>query len=291
MGSHNPAIDTEVMIMLMDFFQTLGLVGLKLQLNSLGCSKCRPEYREVLRNSIRHHLSDLCDNCNQRYEKNPLRVLDCKVERDQEIAAGLPRTGDHLCSECKSHFSEVQSLLDSTNTPYDLNHQLVRGLDYYTHTTFEVTSAELGAQNAICGGGRYNMLVEEFEGPPTPCFGFALGLERLISVIPFDKIGRIGKQPDVFILCLGEEAQRHGFQLAHKLRADGFSVERDHDGGSMKSQMRKANKLACRFALIVGENEIKSGKYQLKDMSDGSQVEVSAEACAEEIKEQLKKTV
>ena len=291
MGSHNPAIDTEVMIMLMDFFQTLGLVGLKLQLNSLGCSKCRPEYREVLRNSIRHHLSDLCDNCNQRYEKNPLRVLDCKVERDQEIAADLPKTADHLCSECKSHFSEVQSLLGFTNIPYNLNHQLVRGLDYYTHTTFEVTSTELGAQNAICGGGRYNMLVEEFEGPSTPCFGFALGLERLISVIPFDKTGKIGKQPDVFVLCLGEEAQKYGFQLTHKLRTNGFSVERDYDGGSMKSQMRKANKLACRFALIVGENEIKSGKYQLKDMSDGSQVEVSAEACAEEIKEQLKKTV
>jgi len=291
MGSHNPAIDTEVMIMLMDFFQTLGLVGLKLQLNSLGCSKCRPEYREVLRNSIRHHLSDLCDNCNQRYEKNPLRVLDCKVERDQEIAAELPKTADHLCSECKNHFSEVQSLLDSTDIPYDLNHQLVRGLDYYTHTTFEVTSAELGAQNAICGGGRYNTLVEEFEGPPTPCFGFALGLERLISVIPFDKTGKIGKRPDVFVLCLGEEAQKYGFQLTHKLRTNGFSVERDYDGGSMKSQMRKANKLACRFALIVGENEIKSGKYQLKDMSDGSQIEVSAGACAEEIKEQLKKTV
>ena len=291
MGSHNPAIDTEVMIMLMDFFQTLGLVGLKLQLNSLGCSKCRPEYREVLRNSIRHHLSDLCDNCNQRYEKNPLRVLDCKVERDQEIAAELPKTADHLCSECKGHFSEVQSLLDSTNIPYNLNHQLVRGLDYYTHTTFEVTSAELGAQNAICGGGRYNTLVEEFEGPPTPCFGFALGLERLISVIPFDKTGKIGKRPDVFVLCLGEEAQKYGFQLTHKLRTNGFSVERDYDGGSMKSQMRKANKLACQFALIVGENEMKSGKYQLKDMSDGSQIEVSAEACAEEIKEQLKKTV
>jgi histidyl-tRNA synthetase len=167
----------------------------------------------------------------------------------------------------------------------------VRGLDYSTHTTFEVTSAELGAQNAICGGGRYNTLVEEFEGPSTPCFGFALGLERLISVIPFDKTGKIVKQPDVFVLCLGEEAQKYGFQLTHKLRTNGFSVERDYDGGSMKSQMRKANKLACRFALIVGENEMKSGKYQLKDMSDGNQVEVSAEACAEEIKEQLKKTV
>ncbi|KMP12573.1 histidyl-tRNA synthetase [Candidatus Nitromaritima sp. SCGC AAA799-C22] len=287
MGSHHPAVDGEVMIMLMDFFRALGLTGLELQLNSLGCSTCRPEYREVLKDAIRNHLSDLCDNCNQRYERNPLRVLDCKAERDREIAAGLPKTADHLCAECKVHFDEVRSLLDSTKTPYTLNHQLVRGLDYYTHTTFEVSSSELGAQNAICGGGRYNTLVEEFEGPPTPCFGFALGLERLISVVPFDKAGNFGKRPDVFIVCLGEEARERGFSLAHELRTKKLSVERDYDGGSMKSQMRKANKSDCRFALIVGENEIKSGKYQLKDMAGGGQTEISADSCAGDIKKQL----
>lgn len=288
MGSHNPAVDAEVMIMLIDFFQTLGLNGLKLQLNSLGCSKCRPEYREVLKTSIRKHLPDLCDNCNQRYERNPLRVLDCKVPRDREIATELPKTADHLCDECKDHFSEVCSLLDGTNTPYHLDHLLVRGLDYYTHTTFEVTSDNLGAQNAICGGGRYNNLVEEFEGPATPCFGFALGLERLISVVPFDKADNFEKRPDVFIVSLGEEAQKLAFNLTHKLRSEGLSIERDYDGGSMKRQMRKANKSASRFALIIGDDEIKSGKYQLKNMSDGEQIEISADSCADDIKKQLK---
>lgn len=288
MGSHHPAFDAEVMIMLMDFFQTLGLKGLQLQLNSLGCSRCRPEYRKILKNSIRNHLYELCENCNQRYEKNPLRVLDCKVDRDREIAAILPKTTDHLCSECKNHFNEVRALMDSTKTPYDLDSLLVRGLDYYTHTTFEVTSGNLGAQNAICGGGRYNMLVEEFAGPSTPCFGFALGLERLISVVPFNKKNNFEKQPDVFIVCLGKEAQTQAFILAHQLRSEGMAVEYNYDGGSMKSQMRKANKSASHFTLIIGENEVKSGKYKLKNMTGGEQVEVIAKSCAEEIKKQLK---
>ena len=283
MGSHNSAIDAEVMTMLMDFFQTLGLSELKLQINSLGCSKCRPEYREVLKDSIRNRLSDLCENCNQRYQKNPLRVLDCKVERDREIAANFPKTTDHLCNECKNHFEEVQSLLDATKISYNLDPTLVRGLDYYTHTTFEVTSSKLGAQNAICGGGRYNMLVEEFDGPSTPCFGFALGLERLISVVPFNKVDNFEKKPDVFIIHLGEEAKAKAFNLAHQLRCGGLSVEQDYDGGSMKSQMRKANKSACRFALIIGENEIKSENYQLKNMLSGEQLKISAASCAEEI--------
>ncbi len=287
MGSHNPAVDAEVMIMLMDFFKALGLTGLKVQLNSLGCDKCRPTYRETLKDSIRMHLSDLCENCNQRYERNPLRVLDCKVPRDKEIATELPKTADHLCDECKDHFQEVRSLLDSTNTPYELDHLLVRGLDYYSHTTFEVSSSNLGAQNALCGGGRYNMLVEEFDGPSTPCFGFALGLERLISVVPFDKADNLEVHPDVFIVCLGEEAQKQAFNLANQLRSQGLSVERDYDGGSMKRQMKKANKSASRFALIIGDDEIKSGKYQLKNMSNSEQLEIAADSCAEEIKKQL----
>ncbi|MDP7109256.1 MAG: histidine--tRNA ligase, partial [Nitrospinaceae bacterium] len=277
MGSHNPAVDAEVMIMLMDFFKTLGLTGLKVQLNSLGCDKCRPTYRETLKDSIRMHLSDLCENCNQRSERNPLRVLDCKVPRDKEIATELPKTADHLCDECKDHFQEVRSLLDSTNTPYELDHLLVRGLDYYSHTTFEVSSSDLGAQNALCGGGRYNMLVEEFDGPSTPCFGFALGLERLISVVPFDKADNLEVHPDVFIVCLGEEAQKQAFNLTNQLRSQGLSVERDYDGGSMKRQMKKANKSASRFALIIGDDEIKSGKYQLKNMSNSEQLEIAAD--------------
>ena len=288
LGSHQPAVDAEVMIMLMNFFQSLGLNDLNLQLNSLGCNKCRPQYRETLKNSIRRHLSELCDNCNQRYERNPLRVMDCKKEKDKEIARGLPKTTDHLCSDCMIHFDEVRTLLDSTKTPYNLDHLLVRGLDYYTHTTFEVTSNNLGAQNALCGGGRYNMLVEEFEGPSTPCFGFALGLERLISVVPFDNEVDFKNRPDVFIIHLGKEAQNHVFKLAHQLRSNDLAVDYDYEGGSIKSQMRKANKFTSRFALIIGENEVKSGKYKLKNMATGEQIEIILKSCAEEIKNQLK---
>ena len=284
MGSHNPSIDVEVMIMLMEFFNVLGLSQFELQINSLGCNKCRPEYRETLKKSITNHLADLCENCNKRYQKNPLRVLDCKIERDIEIASGLPKITDHICNECKCHFKKVQALLRETQIPYSINSNLVRGLDYYTHTAFEVTSKKLGAQNAISGGGRYNTLVEEFEGPPTPCFGFALGLERLISLVPFDKMESIETNPDVFVVSLGEEAKLKVFSLVHQLRSGGISVEIDYNGGSIKSQMRKANRSASNFALIIGENEIKSGIYQLKNMQDGKQSNITADSCVEEIK-------
>ena len=288
MGSHNPSIDAEVMTMLMDFFNILGLNKFELQINSLGCDKCRPEYRETLKKSITSHLSDLCENCNKRYQKNPLRVLDCKVERDIEIASELPKITEHVCNECKHHFEKVKVLLTGAKVPYSINSKLVRGLDYYTHTAFEITSDELGAQNTICGGGRYNTLVEEFEGPPTPCFGFALGLERLISLVRFDEVKNIESNPDIFVIPLGEEAKSMVFNLVHLLRSEGLSVERDYDEGSMKSQMRKANKSASRFTLIIGENEIKSGSYQLKNMQDGKQSNITAASCVEEIKTLIK---
>lgn len=287
MGTANPTVDVEVMTLLIEFFRSLGLTDLELQINSLGCADCRPKYRETLKAAIRGHLGELCQNCNQRYERNPLRVLDCKAERDREIAKELPKTKDHLCESCKTNFDQVQALLDSTQTPYSLNPLLVRGLDYYTRTTFEVVSAGLGAQNAICGGGRYDSLVEEFEGPSTPCFGFALGMERLISVIPFgDKI-ELESRPDIFVVGLGEEAKSVTFKIIHDLRREGISVDQDYAGGSMKSQMRKANKSRSRFSLIVGENEIKSGKYLLKDMENSSQTEISATDLTKAIQEHL----
>lgn len=289
MGTANPTVDVEVMILLIEFFRSLGLTDLELQINSLGCADCRPKYRETLKAAIRGHLGELCQNCNQRYERNPLRVLDCKAERDREIAKELPKTKDHLCESCKTNFDQVRALLDSTQTPYSLNPLLVRGLDYYTRTTFEVVSAGLGAQNAICGGGRYDSLVEEFDGPSTPCFGFALGMERLISVIPFDDKIELESRPDIFVVGLGDEAKSVTFKIIHDLRREGISVDQDYAGGSMKSQMRKANKSRARFSLIVGENEIKSGKYLLKDMENSSQTEISATELTHALREQLAK--
>ncbi|UCD12446.1 MAG: histidine--tRNA ligase [Nitrospinaceae bacterium] len=278
MGSASPLVDVEVMTLLLDFFQQLGITGLKLEINSLGCPECRPVYREALKAAIRPHLPELCANCTQRYERNPLRVLDCKVERDREIAATLPRFRDHWCAACQENFTEVCGLLDAACAPYSINPLLVRGLDYYSRTTFEVVSGNLGAQNAVCGGGRYDSLVEEFDGPPTPCFGFALGMERLISLLPDDNSEDLRHRPDVFIVALGDAAARVSIGMAARLRGDGFSVERDYDGGSMKSQMRKANRAAARLTLIVGDNEIAAGKYTLKNMENGEQREIEEES-------------
>ncbi len=287
MGSASPSVDAEVMTMLLEFFKELGLNDLELQINSLGCKDCRPNYRETLKKAIKEHLNELCENCSQRYERNPLRVLDCKVKRDQEIAQGLPKTVNHLCQPCSEDFSEVQDLLNNVGARFSLNDRLVRGLDYYTKTTFEVTSKGLGSQDAVCGGGRYDSLVEEFGGPDTPCFGFALGMERLISVIPFDKLDGVETGADLFIVSLGEKAGKESFRISHDLRSNGISVDRSYDGGSMKSQMRKANKSACRLALIVGENELATGRFILKDMEKSEQCEVSADSLAEEIKKYL----
>ena len=283
MGSPSPIVDVEVMTMLMEFFRELDLNNIKLEINSLGSQECRPRYRELLKTEIEKHLDHLCSNCTTRYQRNALRVLDCKVEQCGKIAEGLPKLIDHLDAASANHFSEVHSLLDSAGTPYSVNPSLVRGLDYYNRTAFEVTSKHLGAQNAICGGGRYDTLVEELDGPSTPCFGFALGLERLVSLVPFNDMKNFQKYPDVFIVCLGEETKTTGFQIAHELRLKGFWVERDYEMGSMKSQMRKANKTQSRFSLILGENEIRSGKFVLKNMATGEQKECPAQELATEI--------
>ena len=283
MGSASPVVDVEVMTMLMEFFKALGLTDIKLEINSLGSQECRPQYRELLKIEIKKHLDQLCDNCKNRYQRNPLRVLDCKAKQCGEIAERLPKLIDHLDTASAEHFSEVRSLLDSAGTPYSVNPSLVRGLDYYNRTAFEVTSQNLGAQNAICGGGRYDTLVEELDGPSTPCFGFALGLERLVSLVPFDDSKNLQKNPDIYIVCLGEETKTTGFQIAHELRLKGFWVERDYEMGSMKSQMRKANKSQSRFSLILGENEIRSGKFVLKHMETGEQIECPVEELATEI--------
>jgi len=284
MGSPDPAIDAEVMTMLIEFFKELGLQNLELQINSLGCKECRPQYREALKSAIKPHLKELCTNCNQRYERNPLRVLDCKVPRDGEIAKELPKIKDHLCSQCEQDFAQVEKYLEAINTPYTVNDQIVRGLDYYNKTTFEVIAKTgLGSQNAVCGGGRYDSLVEDFNGPPTPCFGFALGMERLISLLPENETHNKETRPEVYLISLGDEAQKLAFSITHQLRTAGFYVEREIEGGSMKSQMRKANKLESRFALIIGDDEIKNNKYVLKNMSNGEQWEVSSDTFAQEV--------
>jgi len=287
MGSPSPVVDVEVMTMLIEFFRELGLKDSKLQINSLGNQNCRPKYRDLLKLEIKKHLDQLCKNCINRYERNPLRVLDCKVEQCAEVAKKLPKMIDHLDDVSEQHFAEVKKLLDIAKTPYDINTNLVRGLDYYNMTAFEVTSENLGSQNAICGGGRYDTLVEELSGPSTPCFGFALGLERLVSLVPFKEDVNPNSNPDIFLVCLGDTARIPGFQAAHDLRHAGFKVERDYEMASMKSQMRKANKSNCRFSLILGENELATGKYILKNMESSEQHEIDSKSLISEIEKRI----
>ena len=271
----------------MSIFNTLELEGLTLELNSIGSEDCRNNFRTAIKEYLKPNFDKLSETSQKRFKRNPLRILDTKSLEEKTLLKDGPQISDYWTSDDKDHFNEVCELLDKINIKFELSPNLVRGLDYYTRTTFEVTSNLLGAQNAICGGGRYDTLVEELDGPSTPCFGFALGLERLVSLVPFENQKLLLKKPDIFIVCLGDKAKVVAFQIAHELRLKGLRVERDYEFGSMKSQMRKANKSNCRFTLIIGESEIKSGKYILKNMSNSEQQEVKVNSLITEIEKQI----
>ena len=272
LGEASPAVDAEIIVLAVEFLRALGLQELKLHLNSVGCPKCRPVYRERLQEFFRPHLEELCTDCRSRFERNPLRLLDCKNEHCHALAEDAPRITDCLCDECRTHFAEVQSYLTAAGIPFELDANLVRGLDYYTKTAFEVKYTPLGAQSAVAGGGRYDGLVEEVGGPPTPGIGFAVGLERVLLAL--EKQGLLPEEPeavDVFVVALGEAAQIPAFKLLHELRAAKLSAAMDFAGRSMKAQMKQANKKNARFVAILGEDEVKEASALLKDMKTSEQ--------------------
>ena len=272
LGEASPAVDAEIIVLAVEFLRALGLQELKLHLNSVGCPKCRPVYRERLQEFFRPHLEELCTDCRSRFERNPLRLLDCKNEHCHALAEGAPRITDCLCDECRMHFAEVQSYLTAAGVPFELDANLVRGLDYYTKTAFEVKYTPLGAQSAVAGGGRYDGLVEEVGGPPTPGIGFAVGLERVLLAL--EKQGLLPENQeavDVFVVALGEEARISAFKLLHELRAAKLSAAMDFAGRSMKAQMKQANKKNARFVAILGEDEVKEASALLKDMKTSEQ--------------------
>ena len=276
LGEENPAVDAEIIMLAMDFLQSLGLKDLKLSLNSVGCPKCRPVYRKVLQDFFRDKLDELCDDCKDRFERSPLRILDCKADADKPFMADAPKITDCLCEECQDHFHKVQDYLTQAGIDFELNARLVRGLDYYTKTAFEVKYAPLGAQSAVAGGGRYDGLVEEMGGKPTPAVGFATGLERvLLALEKQELLPAMDKQTDAFVVALGEAAQGPAFQLLTRLRQAGLKAGMDYAGRSMKAQMKQANKAGARFALIIGEDEVKEACVQLKDMEKSEQQKVS----------------
>jgi histidyl-tRNA synthetase len=272
LGEADPALDAEVIEMARQFFSSLGLPQISIQLNSIGCKLCRPGYLEVLRQHYSGHANHLCPDCRTRLVKNPLRLLDCKKPSCQEIAKTAPKIPDYLCHECQLHFQSVQKYLVAMSVPFQLNSRLVRGLDYYTRTVFEVEPRETGGQSTLGGGGRYDNLIEELGGKPTPAVGFAAGLERIILSLKNQNLDIPAlPQPDAFIAYLEEEAKIEAMKLASELRKAGIAVIMATGDKSLKGQMRQANALGIAYALILGEQELSQRNVMLRDMRSGEQ--------------------
>jgi histidyl-tRNA synthetase len=274
LGEDSPLVDAETIAMVVEYLKALRLEELTLLINSVGDPACRPAYRESLRAFLEPRLEQLCSDCNRRYESNPLRVFDCKVEGDRTLLEQAPRMVDHLCEPCAENFAAVRAALEQLEVPYKVDPRLVRGLDYYVRTAFEVTSGKLGAQDAVLGGGRYDGLVQELGGPAVPGFGFAIGLERVILLLPEDHPELPARGVDLFLVAVGDDAHHHLTNLAHQLRGQGLSVLYEYRPRALGAQMKRANRVQARVALILGEEELARQTCVLKRMSDGSQEEV-----------------
>jgi histidyl-tRNA synthetase len=275
LGEGDAAADFEIMALLWNLYGGLGFRELAFQLNSTGCPRCRPRYVEALKGHYDGHRAAICADCARRLERNPLRVLDCKVETCQPVIEAAPHILDYLCPECAAHFAELRGYLDLTGLAYVLNHRLVRGLDYYTKTVFEVWAAGIGAQAAVCGGGRYDGLVELLGGPPTPGVGVGVGLERIVLVMKDLGVAVPAPHaPRIFLAHLGAAAKREALRLATALRAEGVPVWLAFGARGIRSQLREADKRAVRYAVILGEDELARAQAVVKDMGGGEQADV-----------------
>jgi len=275
-GEQDPALDLEIMSVAWQLYSELGFGGLSFQLNSTGCPQCRPAYLQALKAYYRPHESVVCDDCRRRLQRNPLRVLDCKKESCQAIIAGAPHIIDALCEECADHFSRLRHYLDLLGRPYELNHRLVRGLDYYTKTVFEVWAGGIGAQNALCGGGRYDGLVEELGGTPTPGVGFASGLERIVLLMKAQNIEPESLISTPFLLAYqGAEAKDAAVQLVNELRAAGMGAILTFGDRSMKAQLRQANRSGVSYVLIIGPDELAQEQITVRDMAGRDQQRIA----------------
>ena len=275
-GATSPLADAEMISLAKQVFDELGVEKLHLELNSIGCPKCRADYHNALREYFKAHTNELCDTCNERLERNPMRILDCKSPVCKEISKNAPIVLDYLCDECKEHFEKVKSYLDAMNIEYIVNPQIVRGLDYYTKTVFEFVSDEIGSQGTVCGGGRYDGLIEELGGQHTPSLGFGMGLERIQLVM--EAQGCAFPEPnklDLFIVAMGEKAELKAVEIAKDMRSEGFSVQYDLNSRSLRAQMKYADKVCAKYLVVIGEDEVNSGIAKLKDMQTGESTEVS----------------
>lgn len=295
-GSLDPACDVEMIAIPLEIFRRLGIQQFRVLINSIGCNVCRPAYRDALRAALADKLDELCPTCRGRYDRNPLRILDCKLEGCRKASADAPASHEHLCDECSDHFAQVQSLLDALEIPYTVDSRLVRGLDYYTKTVFEIVTDQLGAQDALAAGGRYDGLSEELGGPKAPAVGFGAGVERaylMLQAQQGDASNQTTVRPvDAFVVSLGEAARQAAVTMAWRLRTAGVSTALDYQepgagGRSMRAQMKAADRSGARFALIVGEEELAKGVVAVKSMVDGSQQEVSLTDTVAYLREEL----
>ncbi len=277
-GAKGPSIDAEVVMLAITFLKSVGLDDLSVNINSIGCPECRKKYNEILKEYLREHLDALCDTCRTRFDRNPLRILDCKSEICQSYAKDAPRLLDYICGECREHFEGFKAALDNAEISYTVDSGIVRGLDYYTKTVFEIISGPF----TVCGGGRYDGLVEEFGGDSTPAIGFGLGIERLLI-----RLGENGVEipdetkADIYIAPLGEKAQMAAQSIAFKLRAKGIKAETDHIGRGLKPQMKYSDKIGAAYTLVLGDSELETGDVRLKNMQTGEQIQRKLDNLAE----------
>ncbi len=276
MGIEDPKLDAEIISMLSSILSSIGLKGLNFEITSIGCKKCRPDYITALKKHLGTKLESFCSDCQRRYDANPLRILDCKVPDCIESRKGSPPVVDHLCTECEDHFNKLKDHLIRLKVPHTINTNLVRGLDYYTKTAFEVSSENLGSQSAVAAGGRYDGMVKEFGGPPTPGIGFAIGMERIIPLIKDSTDTPDG--PDLLICPLGEKAAEKAMLICEQLRAGGLWIEMNYDNTSLKSQMRKANRIKARHVIVMGDDELESGEFSIKNMANREETSVGLDA-------------
>lgn len=277
-GATSPLADAEMIALAKQIFDELGVKDLHLELNSIGCPTCRAEYQKALKEYFASRVDELCDTCRERLDRNPMRILDCKSPVCSEIAKDAPVVLDYLCDECKEHFEKTKSYLDAMNIEYIVNPQIVRGLDYYTKTVFEFVADSIGAQGTVCGGGRYDGLIEELGGQHTPSLGFAMGLERLQLVMEaqgceFPEPSR----PDLFIVAMGDKATLKAVEIAKDMRDEGYSVVYDLNGRSLRAQMKYADKINAKYNVVIGDNEVDTKSAVLKDMATGEQSDISLE--------------
>ncbi|MGN1049497.1 MAG: histidine--tRNA ligase, partial [Selenomonadaceae bacterium] len=279
------AVDAEVILLAIKLLEGLGLKDLELSINSVGCPECRSQYRTMLQDFFRDKLGDLCEDCKSRFDRSPLRILDCKKDSDKPYMADAPKITDCLCEECSSHFEALKQHLAKAGVGFKHDPRLVRGLDYYTKTAFEIKYPPLGAQSAVAGGGRYDGLIEEMGGNHTPAVGFATGLERLLLALENQNLlPDKNRSVDAYVVALGEKAQAEAFKLVMDLRDAGLSAAIDYAGRSMKAQMKQANKLNAKYAVILGDDEIAEGAALIRSMADSSQEKVAFDAVIEKIK-------